>query len=199
MSNLERLACLLAKRNATDKKITGLIGRPATRGNIGEWIAQAIFGVELEEAATQPGFDGRFADGSLAGKTVNVKWYGERAGVIDINPDAVPDYYLVMTGPKAVEMPASAWCRSLPLVIAEMFLFDAPELVKRLRTRGVRLGIGTSVRIVEWEEARIYPAAADGAPLTIADVQREALKLFAETGGSGKGGSGGEVLAEVSK
>ena len=189
VSNLERLACLLARRNATDKKITALIGRPATRGNVGEWIAQTIFGVELEEAANQRGFDGRFADGPLAGKTVNVKWYGERAGVIDINPHAVPDYYLVMTGPKAVAKPAR--CRSLPLVIAEVFLFDAPALVERLRRRGVRLGIGASVRKVEWEEARVYPAAAYGARLPITDAQQEALKLFTETGRSG----GGEAKA----
>ena len=189
VSNLERLACLLARRNATDKQITALIGRPAIRGNIGEWIAQEIFGVELEESGIQRGFDGRFADGPLAGKTVNVKWYGERAGVIDINPDAFPDYYLVMTGPKAVAQPAGH--RFLPLVIAEVFLFDTPALVQRLRRRGVRLGIGASVRKGEWEEARVYPAAADGVRLTITDAQKEALKLFTETGRSG----GGEAKA----
>ena len=178
-----RLAYLLKRRNTIDKQITALIGRPAIRGNIGEWIAQEIFGVELEEAGNQRGFDGRFADGPLAGKTVNVKWYGERAGVIDINPDAFPDYYLVMTGPRAVAQPAGR--RSLPLVIAEVFLFDAPVLAERLRRRGVRLGIGASVREGEWEEARVYPAAADGVRLTITDAQQEALKLFAETGGSG--------------
>lgn len=65
--------------------------------------------------------------------------------------------------------------------------YYAPALVERLRRRGVRLGTGASVRIVEWEQARVYPAAADGARLTITDAQNEALKLFTETGRRGGG------------
>ena len=89
-----------------------------------EWIAQEIFRVTLEENAVQKGFDGRFADGPLVGKTVNVKWYGKREGLLDINPDSVPDYYLVMTGPKAVARTSRGQTR--PLVITEVFLFDGP-------------------------------------------------------------------------
>ena len=65
MSNLEleQLASLLARRNAIDEQIAALIGRPAIRGHVGEWIAHEIFGVTLEESAVQKGFDGRFADG----------------------------------------------------------------------------------------------------------------------------------------
>ena len=179
MSNLEleQLASLLARRNAIDEQIAALIGRPAIRGHVGEWIAHEIFGVTLEESAVQKGFDGRFADGPLAGKTVNVKWYGKREGLLDINPDGVPDYYLVMTGPKAVAMTSRGQTR--PWVITEVFLFDAPALVERLR----RLGVAASVRQHEWEAARVYPAAAPRARLTLTDAQREALKLFAETGG----------------
>ena len=47
MSQLEQLASLLAKRNAIDKEIAGLISRPALKGHVGEWIAQEIFGVKL--------------------------------------------------------------------------------------------------------------------------------------------------------
>ena len=183
MSNLEleQLASLLARRNAIDEQIAALIGRPAIRGHVGEWIAHEIFGVTLEESAVQKGFDGRFADGPLAGKTVNVKWYGKREGLLDINPDGVPDYYLVMTGPKAVAMTSRGQTR--PWVITEVFLFDAPALVERLRRLGRRLGVAASVRQHEWEAARVYPAAAPRARLTLTDAQREALKLFAETGG----------------
>ena len=39
MSNLEQLASLLARRNAIDEEIVALIGRPAIRGHVGEWIA----------------------------------------------------------------------------------------------------------------------------------------------------------------
>ena len=177
MSNLEQLASLLARRNAIDEKIGALVGRPAIRGHVGEWIAHEIFGVTLEETAVQKGFDGRFADGPLAEKTVNVKWYGKRTGLLDINPDGVPDYYLVMTGPKAVAMTSRG--QTLPWVITEVFLFDAPALVERLP----RVGLAASVRQHEWEAARVYPAAAPRARLTVTDAQREALKLFAETGG----------------
>ena len=176
MGRLERLAFLLESRNDIDEKIAALIGRPAIRGHVGEWIACEIFGVTLEENAVQEGFDGRFADGSLAEKTVNVKWYGKREGVLDINPHGVlPNYYLVMTGPKAVAAMNSRGPR--PLVITEVFLFDAPALVERL---DVRVGVATSVRQREWEAARVYPAAAPGVRLTLTDAQREALKLFAE-------------------
>lgn len=181
MSNLEQLASLLARRNAIDEQIAALVGRPATRGHVGEWIAREIFGVTLERSAVQPGFDGRFASGPLAGKTVNVKWYGERAGYLDINSDGVPDYYLVMTGPKAAA--ASSRGRTVPWVVTEVFLFDALALVGQLRKIGRKLGIATRVWEHEWERTRVYPVAAPEPPLTLTDTQREELKLFAWTGG----------------
>ena len=159
----------MESRNDIDEKIAALIGRPASRGHLGEWIAHEIFGVTLAESAVQEGIDGRFADGPLAGKTVNVKWYGKREGVLDINPAGVPDYYLVMTGPKAVATTSRGQTR--PLVITEVFLFDA-ALVERLRQRGVRVAVATSVRKHEWETARIYPAAAPGVRLTLTATQR---------------------------
>ena len=60
-----------------------------------------IFRVKPAEVANRECFDGWFADGPLAGKTVNVKWYGKRTVVLDINPRGVPDYYLAMTGQRA--------------------------------------------------------------------------------------------------
>ena len=172
------MASLLAKRNAIDEKIAALIDHPAIRGHVGEWIAQEIFGVTLEESAVQKGFDGRFADGPLAGQTVNVKWYGKREGLLDINPDGVPDYYLVMTGPKAGAMTSRGQTR--PLMITEVFLFDAPALVEQFRVQKRRLGVAAYVRQHEWEAARVYPKAAPRVGLTLTDAQREALKLLAE-------------------
>ena len=179
--DLEQLASLLARRNAIDEEIAALINRPAIMGHAGEWIAQKIFGLTLEESAARKGFDGWFADGPLARKTVNVKWYGKREGLLDINPDGVPDYYLVMTGPKAAARTSRGQTR--PWVITEVFLFDAPTLVEQLREQKRRLGVAAFVRQHEWEAARVYPAAAPSAPLTLTDAQREALKLFADTGG----------------
>ena len=178
MSNLEQLASLLARRHAIDEEIAPLIGgRPVIRGHVGEWIAQEIFKVKLEISANRKIIDGRFACGPLAGKTVNVKWYGKREGLLDINPDGVLDYYLVMTGPKAVAR--TSWGQTRAWVITEVFLFDAPALVKGL----TRLGVAASVRQHKWEAARVYPVAAPTTLLTLTDAQREALKLFAETGG----------------
>ena len=175
MNNLKLLASLLTRRNALDEKIVVLIDHPAIRGHIGEWIAQEIFKVKLAKSANRKGFDGRFADGPLDEQTVNVKWYGRREGFLDISPVNLPDNYLVMIGPK------KGPTKSLPLVITEVFLFDAHELVNRLRKRkpNVRLGIATGVPKHEWEAARVYPEAAPGARLTLTDAQREALKLFA--------------------
>ena len=107
---------------------------------------------------------------------MNVKWCGKREGLLNINPEGVPDYYLVMTWPKARAMTSRG--QTLPWVITEVFLFDAPALVERLRRLGVRLGVATSVRQHEWEAARVYPAAAPRARLTLTDAEREA---FAET------------------
>jgi len=175
------MASLLARRNAIDEEIATLIGRPAVAGHVPEWIAQRIFGVTLVGTAAQKGFDGRFAAGPLATRTVNVKWSGKHDGLLNVNPDGVPDYYLVMTGPKAA--PTTSRGQTRPWVITQVFLFDAPELVARLRSRDVRLGAATSVRQHEWEAARVYPVAAPGARLTLSDTQREALKLFAQSGG----------------
>ena len=185
LEQLEQLASLLARRNAIDEEIAALIVRPAIRGHVGEWIAQEIFAVKLEESAARKIIDGRFADGPLAGKTVNVKWYGKREGLLDINPDpdGVLDYYLVMTGPKAVAMTSRGQTR--PWVITEVFLFDAPALVEQFRVQKRRLGVASSVRQHEWAAARVYPKAAATALLTLTDAQREALKLFAETKLSG--------------
>ena len=179
MSHLKQLASLLARRNAIDEDISALIDHPALRGPIGEWIAQEIFKVTLAKSANQKGFDGWFTDGPLAGQTVNVKWYGKRDGKLDINPAGIPGNYLVLTGPKAEATTSRGQTR--PLVITEVFLFDASALVDQLRSLGVSLGVATGVRRHEWEKARLYPAAAQGARLTLTDAQREALKLFAET------------------
>ena len=176
MDKLKELARLIRQRNEIAREIGALIGRPALVGHIGEWIAQEVFSMRLEDSAVQKGFDGRFCAGPLVGKTVNVKWYGKREGLLDVNPDGVPDLYLVMTGPKS---PAgTSRGGSLPWVIADVFLFDGPALVERLRRRGVKLGVATSVRGDEWEAARIYPVRASGALLDVTERQRRLLSLF---------------------
>ncbi len=60
----------------------------ALPGHLGEWIAAQVFGIELERHATAKGIDGRFADG----RTVNIKWYLKREGLLDLCDDG-PDLY----------------------------------------------------------------------------------------------------------
>ena len=177
-SDIELLADLVRVRNANEVAVSRVIGRPAQIGHIGEYIASKIFGIKLEESAVHPGSDGRFIDGPLAGKSVNIKMYGKREGLLDIREKYVPDYYLVLSGPKSALLTSKGATR--PWVIEEVFLFDAPALVKRLRQRGVKVGVATSVRSAEWEAARIYPSL-ETAPLNITEDQERVLKLFKGT------------------
>lgn len=172
---LERLAGLLRVRNTNEVEITRVIGRPAQLGHIGEYIAGQIFDIALEYSAVHPGSDGRFRSGPLAGKSVNIKMYGKREGLLDIHPAYVPDYYLVLTGPKSTVMSSKGAAR--PWVINEVFLFEAEPLIDRLRARGVKLGVATSVRVEEWESARIYPGSP-GSPLELTRGQQDSLRLF---------------------
>ena len=75
MDDLVQLAGLIRRRNQLEQEITALIQRPAQIGHLGEYIAAHIFDIMLEQSAAHKGFDGRFTDGPLQGRTVNVKWY----------------------------------------------------------------------------------------------------------------------------
>ena len=175
-SQLETLANLIQQRNAVDRDIARIIGRPAQTGHIGEWLAQAIFDVRLKHSATQAGFDGRFQAGPLAGKTVNVKWYPKREGLLDINEQHLPDFFLVLTGPKADAVTSRGTTR--PLTFTKVFLFEAATLVSHLRARGVKIGVATSVRKERWNAARIYPMASADPPLDVTSEQARCLALF---------------------
>ncbi len=100
-TTIAKLADLIHTRNAVAEQITTLIDRPAEIGHVGEFIAAEVFDIALEESATNKGFDGRFRSGTLAGKTVDVKWYAKKEGLVDLRLEFLPDYYLVLTGPTA--------------------------------------------------------------------------------------------------
>ena len=176
-SDLQRLAELIHARNANEAAITGIIGRPALLGHIGEFIASRIFDIELEKSATNPGSDGQFRSRPRAGESVDIKMYGRREGILDINPERLPSYYLVLAGPKSSAATSPGTGR--PWGIKEAFLFRAAPLVARLLERGVKVERGnpTSVHEGEWERARIFPACP-GAPLELTEAQLGALRLF---------------------
>ncbi len=174
--NLRRLADLLRRHNAIGDEIAGVIGRPAERGHVGEYIAAHIFGITLEGSARKRARDGRFMAGALAGHTVNVKWYGKQEGVLDLHARGAPDYYLALTG--AAGSAASSRGKTRPWVIQSVYLFDARRLLEDLRARGVRIRTGSSVRKALWTAAEVYPESHN-AVLTLSQEQRDLLALFA--------------------
>lgn len=173
--DLERLADLLRRYNAIGDEIAGEIGRPAERGHVGEYIAEHVFHIALERSARKRAYDGRFSAGPLAGRTVNVKWYGKREGVLDLLARRPPDYYLALTGPAGTT--ASSRRATRPWVIQSVYLFDAPRLLADLRARGNKIRAGSSVRQELWIAAEIYPETRNAA-LVLSKEQRDLLALF---------------------
>ncbi|RDI23633.1 hypothetical protein [Lentzea flaviverrucosa] len=166
MTAVDRVAELIQERNRIDAELSSCIGRPALTGHLGEWIAAQVFGIELE---TSKGVNGRFR----GGRTVDVKWYPKREGLLDLKEEG-PDLYLVLAGPKSAA--ASSRGTTRPLVIDAMYLFDAAAIVADLRARGRRIGTASSVRTELWEAAEIYPRRH---PLFfLSDEQREMLASF---------------------
>jgi len=176
IKNLERLAEVIRRKNILDDEIAGIIKRPALIGHTGEYIASEIFDISLEESATAKGLDGRFTTDSLAGKTVNIKWYGKWEGLLDLSPSAPPpDYYLVVAGPKAPAVSSKGKTR--PWLINYVFLFNAQELIGELKSRGIKVGIATSVRNMLWEAAELYPNQQNR-ELMLSVEQKRMLSIF---------------------
>jgi hypothetical protein len=98
-NDVARIAGLLRQRNAIDAEIATVNGRPMTSGHLAEWIASTVFGIDLEPSATAKAIDGRFRSGQLAGRTVNIKWYLKREGLLDMTSSPALDFYLVLAGP----------------------------------------------------------------------------------------------------
>lgn len=174
MKDLEHLAQLIRDRTPIESRISEIVGRPALIGHVGEYIASTLFSIDLHQSATTKGSDGLFRNAPLTGKTVNIKWYGRLEFVLDINPLAVPDYFLVLCGPRG-SVASRGGVR--PWLIDAVYLFDAPPLVQNLRAIGVRIGVATSVRTHAWREAEIYPES-NNPLMPLSDEQRKMLSLF---------------------
>jgi hypothetical protein len=168
-ANLQQLAELIRARNETDRLLAQLISRPATTGNIGEYVASVIFGIELVSSGSHAGYDGVFRGGAFAGKTVNVKTYSRHESILDVGAHPC-DYYLVLAGPPG---PAKA----LPWGIDSVFLLETEGLMQGLIRRGVKIGVATSVLKVDWEAARIFPPLPTSR-LQLTSWQLEMLSLF---------------------
>jgi hypothetical protein len=172
---LRRIAKLLEDRNEIDKQIAVITERPMTSGHLGEWIAVQVFDIELEASASATAIDGRFRSGPLEGRTVNVKWYLQREGMLDMTTSDLLDDYLVMTGP--VSPATSSHRRTRPWRIDGVYLFDAATLHTDLIGRGARVGTASSIRTELWAQAEIYPKPTNPR-MPLSAEQREALQLF---------------------
>ena len=170
---MKHLASLLRLRNAIDKEIAAVIGRPALSWHFGEFIAAQVFDVGLHGSTVEKGSNGRFTNGPREGKTVDIQYQSKRTGILNIKTESPPDFYLVLTGPR--ENAASSRGTTLPWVIESAYLFDAAALIPRLTAK---IGIATSVRREFWDEAEIYPRSNPTFMLT--QDQRDTLALFTE-------------------
>lgn len=176
LEELRRIADLLRERNRIDGEIAAHIGRPMTSGHLGEWIAAEIFDVELEQSASAAAWDGHFRFGPLEGRSVNVKWYLRREGILDLTSPLMPDEYLVMTGPVGAATSSLGGTRAWR--IDSVYLFDAVGLRDHLLAGGRKVGTASSVRTALWAQAEIYPKPVNPR-LVLEQDQVEALRLFA--------------------
>jgi hypothetical protein len=174
-SLIRRIAELLRERNLIDEEIAAITDRPMTSGHLGEWIASEVFDVELEQSAVATAIDGRFRSGPLQGRTVNIKWYLKREGLLDTTESGRLDYYLVLTGPPSAA--ASSRDATRPWCIEAVFLFDARQLRAEQIQRGVKRGVASSVLKRQWLEAEIYPSTSNHL-LPISHEQAQLLALF---------------------
>ena len=173
---LKKLADHLRRRNSIDDEIAAMIDRPAHSSHLGEFVAAEIFNIKLAESAVQKGSDGHFISGPITGRSVNVKKYSLDNCILAIRPNAIPDYYLVLTGPRSSAM--SSRGTSQPWTIEAAYLFKANPLIQDLRQRGIKLNERTSVRRQYWDEAQIYPTQANRT-LVLTPDQKRLLALFA--------------------
>jgi len=172
----EELADLLRRRNTIDEKIAALIHRPALTGHLGEWIAAAVFDIELAASAVAKGIDGHFRSGALGGRSVNVKTYAKAEGLLDVaTHETPPDCYLVLAGPRAAA--ALSVGRTRPFVITSVFLFETTRLMAALQDRGVKIRAATSVILKLWRGAEVFPENRNQLLLLNAE-QRWLLSLF---------------------
>ena len=108
---------------------------------------------------------------------MNVKWYGRLERILDINPNGLPDYYLVLTGPLATAVSSKGMTR--PWMITSVYLFEATALLATLHAANAKISVATGVRKALWDAAEIYPSQRNPAlPLTAA--QWGQISLFHE-------------------
>ena len=180
MENLTKLAELLRRRSVIDGEIAAILNRPVHSGHFGEYVASAIFRIELNTDARAKTHDGRFKDGPLAGRSVNVKYRTRHRGLLNLGSSTDlshhPDFYLVLAGPKIAMGPTHA--TGAPLCVNAAYLIESRTLLAELAARGRRPGVGRSVPRSVWDAAMVFPEPRNPR-LLLSREQRDALSLFA--------------------
>ena len=95
--------------------------------------------------------------------------------MLDIRLDALPDFFLVLTGPRPPA--ASSRGTTQPWTIESVYLLEAAQLVAQLRERGVKIGVATSVRRHVWDDAEVHPSPNNGR-LRLTREQIAMIELF---------------------
>ena len=153
---LRELASLLTRRNEIDDAIAALIARPATTGHIGEFIAAAVFDIELYSSASHKAADGTFRSGPLRGTSVNIKLYGKQEGIIDLREDAISGLLPRAHGPEIrsgfIPREHQADCHRA------RFPFSGSGPPRDDQVQGQETAaLRTSVPQAEWKDAEIWP------------------------------------------
>jgi hypothetical protein len=155
LDSVTAVARLVRERNELDGEIARIINRPAVAGHLGEWLASQLFDIDLEPPDSAEAFDGRFASGPLATRTVNIEWISKRDEDLDVTSSRPVDFHLVFTGPKALALTTKGIAR--PVRIDACFLFDARGREAQEATGGATSGAASSVLAEEWDAAEIFP------------------------------------------
>ena len=104
-----------------------------------------------------------------------MKFYTKQQGILDINPAALPDYYLVLTGPAAAATTSVNTHR--PWVIDRVYILPGQATAAKVLARGKKVGVATSILRADWLSSEIYPVPRS-AELLVTPAQHDLLGLF---------------------
>ena len=109
---------------------------------------------------------------------MNIKKYSKDHGLLDVRLDALPDFFLVLTGAR---VPAASSRGTIqPWTIETIYLLEAAPLVAQLSERGVKIGVATSIRRHVWDDAEICPSPNNGT-LRLTPEQISMIELFGDS------------------
>ena len=96
-------------------------------------------------------------------------------GLLVIDPDTPPDYYLVFTGP--IGSATSSRETARPWLISFVYLFDAGELMGLIDRDRFQPGTATNIAKQIWQEAELFPEQRNDM-LALSAEQQRLLRLF---------------------